>query len=281
VEFAQTAVALLGISYPRTSFRAHDVNWFMMAQQTDQAHGLAQLRARLAQRFFYQLEPWLYRRFDLIAAISEGDRRLLAPRCAPRSVHLLPLSPNLQPTPQLEPAVPPGPNVLFVGAMWREYNVQGVTWFLDNVWPKVQDAVPASRFYIVGSRPTPEIQARHDGERVIVTGFVDDLAPWYASAALFVSPMLVAGGLLQKVVDAMGMGVPVVATSPSNHGLSAIPGEHLCVADAPEPFAEAVITLLRDPQRRAALATTGQHFIQTHYDPDVTLSRWETALLSL
>ncbi len=281
VEFAQTAVALWGVHHPRTSFRAHDVNWFMMRQQAAQKTGLARRRARLQEMIFRWTEPRLYRTFDLIAAISEGDRRLLAARCAPRPVHVLPLSPNLKPQPDLKPAVSPGPNVLFVGAMWREYNVQAAQWFLDQVWPRILSAVPEAKFYIVGSRPTAEIRARHDGEHVIVTGFVDDLAPWYTSAAVFVSPMLVAGGLLQKVVDAMGMGVAVVATSASNHGLSATPGEHLHVADAPEAFADAVVALLQDSQARAELATAGQRFIQTHYDPEVTMERWETALLSL
>ena len=280
VEFAQTAVALGGLRHPRTSFRAHDVNWFMMAQQAQQQTGLANARSRLLEAVFRRAEPWFYRTFDVIAAISEGDRRLLAPRCAPQPVHVLPLSPNLEPTPDLVPAVAPGPNVLFVGAMWRDYNEAAAQWFLDAVWPQVRARVPEARFYIVGSRPSTEMQARAD-PHVTVTGFVDALAPWYASAAVFVSPMLVAGGLLQKVVDALGMGVPVVATSASNHGLSATPGEHLCIADDPGAFADAVVDLLEQPQARAELATAGQRFIQTHYDPDVTLARWESALLSL
>jgi len=280
VEFAQTAVALLGLRHPRTSFRAHDVNWFMMAQQAEQQAGLKNLRSRLLEMMLRRLEPWLYRTFDLIAAISEGDRRLLAPRCAPQPVHVLPLSPNLKPAPGLEPAVAPGPNVLFVGAMWREYNVQAAQWFLDHVWPQVRGAVPEAKFYIVGSRPTAEIQAQAN-DHVIVTGFVDALAPWYASAAIFVSPMLVAGGLLQKVVDALGMGVPVVATSASNHGLSATPGAHIRMADDPGAFADAVVELLQDPHARAELARSGQRFIQSHYDPEVTVARWEAALPGL
>jgi glycosyltransferase involved in cell wall biosynthesis len=279
VEFAQTAAVLTGVRYPRTSFRAHDVNWFMMAQQAQQAHGLAKVRSQLLEQVFYQIEPRLYRRFDLIAAISEGDRRLLAPRCAPQPVLLLPLSPNLRPDKKVEPAVSSGPNVLFVGAMWRDFNIQAVEWFLDHVWSTVQKTVPAAKFYVVGSRPAPEIRARHDGEHVFVTGFVDELAPWYASATVFVSPMLVAGGLLQKVMDALGMGVPVVATSVSNHGLGATPGKHLAVADEADSFAKATITLLQDAALRETRGAAGQHFVEQHYDPEKTVTRWEQALL--
>ncbi|MGC9357868.1 MAG: glycosyltransferase, partial [Anaerolineae bacterium] len=151
VEFAQTASVLLGVSHKHTTFRAHDINWFLMEQQAARQQGLARLRSRALARFFRRVEPWLYTRFDLIAAISEGDRRLLAPRCAPQPVLLLPLSPNVSFDPELAPAVPPGPNVLFVGAMSRAFNVQGVTWFLEKVWPRIHAQAPDATFYVVGS----------------------------------------------------------------------------------------------------------------------------------
>lgn len=278
VEFAQTAVALLGVRYPHTSFRAHDVNWFLLAQQATRQRGLARLRSRLLERVFRWAEPRLYRRFDLIAAISEGDRRLLAPRCAPQPVLLFPLSPNLQPRPEVQPAVSPGPNLLFVGAMSRPFNLQGVTWFLERVWPHILREVPTARFYIVGADPPESLRAYHDGARVFVTGFVKDLSAWYAAATVFVSPILVAGGLLQKVMDALSMGIPVVATSVSNHGLCATPARRLCIADAPDAFAEAVVALLRDPRRRETLGAAGQEFVHTHYDPEITIARWEEAI---
>jgi glycosyltransferase involved in cell wall biosynthesis len=281
VEFAQTAAVLLGVSHERTSFRAHDVNWFLMEQQAERLEGLARLRSRALAGIFRRVEPWLYTRFDLVAAISEGDRRLLAPRCAPQTVLLLPLSPNLRPHPDLAPAVPPGPNVLFVGAMSRGFNVQGVRWFLERVWPRVRAEVPAATFYVVGSSPPEAIRAYDGDEGVVVTGFVDDLAPWYRSAAVFVSPILVAGGLLQKVLDAMGMGVPVVATSVSNHGLAATPGRHLRIADESEGFATSVIELLRDGEARERLGAAARDFVAEHYDPERAMDRWEQVLLSL
>lgn len=279
VEFAQTAAVLLGIRHPHSSFRAHDVNWFLMEQQAAQEKGFKRLLSQLLGQCFRRLEPWLYRRFDLIAAISEGDRQLLAPRCAPKPVLLLPLSPNVEPTAEKEPTVAlPGPIVLFVGAMSRAYNVQGIRWFLEHVWPHIVSQVPEARFYIVGSSPPASIQAHHDGHHVFVTGFVDDLASWYQAASVFVSPLLVAGGLLQKVMDAMGMGVPVVATPMSNHGLGATPGEHLCTADTPAAFAAAVVELLQNAQKRTDLGKAGQEFVRTHYDPEKTLDCWNAAL---
>ncbi|MBN1259916.1 MAG: glycosyltransferase [Anaerolineae bacterium] len=281
VEFAQTAFVLLGMNHRCTSVRAHDVNWFLMEQQAQHRQGLARLKAQALRALFMHTEPWLLRRFDLIAAISEGDRRLLAPQCAPQPVALLPLAPALEPDNVAAPALPGNANVLFVGAMSRAFNIEAVLWFVDAIWPRVLKAVPEAHFIIAGASPAPEIAALDGRKHITVTGFVEDLGAWYRAAGVFVSPLQVAGGLLQKVLDALGMGVPVVATSVSNHGVSATPGEHLLVADEPEAFAEAVITLLRDPDAREALGAAGRAFVQDYYNPETTMDRWEQTLLSL
>ncbi len=275
VELTQTAACLLGLRRPFSSLRLLDVNWFMLEQRAAAASGLRRWAERAAGWAFRWFEPWLYRRYDVIAAISEGDRQLLEPRCWPRPVLILPLVPAQAVQADVAPAVERGPNVLFVGAMYRTFNVQGVQWFLETIWPLVRERVPAARFYVVGYAPPPEIQAHHDGERVFVTGAVEDVAPWYRAAAVLVSPMRVAGGLLQKVVDALAAGVPVVATTVSNHGLGATPGEHLLLADEPAAFAEAVVRLLNEPAERERLARAGQQFIHARYDLEEAVDRFE------
>ncbi len=280
VETTQTAAILLGMHLPRASFRTQDVNWFLQEQQAAHAHGLRRLRAEAIGAVYRRFEPLLYRRYAVRLAISEGDRALLTAACPAHPWLLLPLAPAVSSDPQIVPAVPAGPNVLFVGAMNRDHNLAGVSWFLDHVWPRIRAAVPEARFYIVGGAPPAELRARADGTHCFVTGFVEDLAPWYRAAAVFVSPLLVAGGLLQKILDALASGVPVVATSVCNHGIGATPGEHLLIADTPEAFAEAVVALLRDPEARTRLGTAGQHFIRRYYDIETAVDQWEAALLN-
>ena len=273
LEVTRTAIALLGLRRPFTSFRPLDVNWFLLRQRAAQVRGprrWVELAASLVMRYF---EPWVCRRYDLIAAISEGDRRLLTPRCRPRPVVILPLAPAV--AADALPAVEPGANVLFVGAMYRTFNIQAVTWFMERVWPLVLEQEPQARFYIVGYDPPEQVQAYHDGQHVFVTGSVDDLTAWYRAATVFVSPMLVAGGLLQKVVDALAMGVPVVATGVSNHGVGATPDEHLLVADEADRFAAAVVRLLRDPTAWQRLAQAGPEFVRANYNLEEAITRWE------
>jgi glycosyltransferase involved in cell wall biosynthesis len=277
VEFAQTALCLLGLRRPFACFRPHDVNWFVLAQRAAALRGARRRPYLILAWLSRRLEPWLCRRYDLILPISEGDLRLLAPHCGHRPLLLLPLTPTVTAHPDVQPAVRPGPNVLFVGAMYRSLNVEAVRWFLDEVWPQVISQVPEARFYAVGYGPPPETRAYHDGQRIFVTGFVDDLAPWYRAACVFVSPLLVAGGLLQKILDALSMGVPVVATSVSNHGVGAVPGEHLLVADSAAAFAAAVVRLLENPLQRRQLGRAGRRFVRQRYDLEAAVMRWEQA----
>ncbi len=128
--------------------------------------------------------------------------------------------------------------------------------------------------------PQAALVSRADGDRVVVTGFVDDLAPWYRAATVFVSPLLVAGGLLQKVIDAMAMGVPVVATTVCNHGLGGEPGVHLVTADAPTtlppPFNPTGGRRGPGPDGRGCAA-----FVTTTYDVDAAVARWDATIRSL
>ncbi len=275
VEFTQTAVCLLGVRKPFAAMRPHDINWFLLEQRAHHQRGLSHRLTRFLARRLRSLEAWLPRRYRQVLAISEGDRHLIALYSRPRQVLLLPLNPAFSDGSEGPLPVPPGPNVLFVGAMYRRLNVEAVEWFLDEVWPRVLQEVPEARFYVVGSAPPPSLLARADGERVFVSGFVGDLAPWYRAATVFVSPLRVAGGLLQKVLDALATGVPVVATSVSNHGIGGIPGEHLLLADDPEAFADAVVRLLRDPNLRAQLGAAGREFVRQRYDLEKAVARWE------
>ncbi len=281
VETTQSAAIVTGLPLPPASFRTQDVNWFLQAQQAKHSQGLARFKAWGMERFFRCFEPWLWRRYDVRLAISEGDKRLMTSTFPDSPPLLLPLAPAMDPAQAASPAVDGEHNVLFVGAMSRDHNINGILWFLDHIWPHIQRDVPEARLFIVGGSPPDQIRERANGTSVIVTGFVEDLSAWYRSAAVFVSPLRVAGGLLQKIVDAMALGVPVVATSVCNHGLSATPDIHLLTEDTPIGFAETVVALLRDPKRRAHLGAAGQQFIEQHYAIESAIDHWEQALQSL
>jgi len=100
-----------------------------------------------------------------------------------------------------------------------------------------------------------------------VTGFVDDVRPYLERSAVAVAPIRHGAGILNKVLEAMAMEVPVVTTSLAAEGLR-VEGDSnlpLHVADDAGEFAERVVALLRDPAERARLAREGRQFVQRNY----------------
>jgi glycosyltransferase involved in cell wall biosynthesis len=173
----------------------------------------------------------------------------------------------------MRPAVEPQ-TLVFTGAMDYYANVDAVTWFATEVLPRIQAEVPGTRLCIVGSRPAPQVQALARRPGVVVTGFVDDIRDWYARAAVCVVPLRIARGIQNKVLEALAMGRPVVASSPAAAGLGARSGEELRVADDPADWAREVVDLLRAPQAAAALGAAGRRFVEREYV-------WDTAMRGL
>jgi glycosyltransferase involved in cell wall biosynthesis len=111
-------------------------------------------------------------------------------------------------------------------------------------------------------------------DNLALTGFVDDVRPLIASAWVSLVPIRVGGGTRLKILEAMALGTPVVATSKGTEGLDAKHGEHLLIADSPEAFAEAVIRLLQEPGLRRRLADKAYQLVQERYDLAALIPRF-------
>ena len=141
--------------------------------------------------------------------------------------------------------------IVFSGAMDYWPNVDAACWFRREVLPAIVSAAPDVRFYIVGMNPAPAVRALAEEGRVVVTGRIADIRPYLAHAAIVVAPLRVARGVQNKVLEAMAMGRPVIASAACTAALSAVPGADLETADSAESFATKTVALLRSPQRDA------------------------------
>ncbi|MEM1019241.1 MAG: TIGR03087 family PEP-CTERM/XrtA system glycosyltransferase [Pseudomonadota bacterium] len=161
--------------------------------------------------------------------------------------------------------------IVFTGAMDYQANVDAVTWFVSDILPRIQSRRSDVEFLIVGSKPTPGVQALASHAGVSVTGFVEDIRDYIASAAVCVAPMRIARGVQNKVLEAMAMGRPVVATTAGFEGIKAQPGRDLSVADDPEQFAAEVDAIFANEERSKALGTAARRVMESGY-------RWDEAL---
>ena len=159
---------------------------------------------------------------------------------------------------RLRPLSKPGgePVVVFCGVMNYAPNEEAVIWFAREVWPLVIARRADARFDIIGSNPTPAVQALADrNRRIAVGGGVPDVAPHLWKAAVSVAPLQTARGIQNKVLEAVAAGLPTVVTPIVSEGLPGLVLPACRVAGSPQAFADAVLTYLEwTPERRRELA---------------------------
>ena len=209
--------------------------------------------ARQAELRAAELDPLSF--YDIVIAVSEPERALIRARHPGLRVTCIghPAEPRMD-TPGFEQRS----GILFVGGFLHGHppNTDAVKHFVAHVLPAIRRQLPEdpplrgaaagvtkARFTIAGSHPGPEILALA-GDGVEVTGYVEDLSELYARHRVFVAPLRFCSGIPLKVVEALGQGLPVVATRPGARGLELIEGVEAVVVDDDQSFADAVVDLL-------------------------------------
>ena len=170
------------------------------------------------------------------------------------------------------PYAPDEQAVVFTGAMDYWPNVDAVTWFVQEVLPPLRKTWPALRFHIVGRSPTPAVLALH-GDGVNVTGTVDDVRPYLQHAAVVVAPLRLARGIQNKVLEAMAMGRPVVASASCAAPIDAVVGRDLLAASDAEAMVSAVSALLAAPARATDIGSAAQQCVLQRYSWQSHLAR--------
>ena len=169
-------------------------------------------------------------------------------------------------------------SLLFTGAMDYPANVDGVTWFCREVFPGIKSAFPDVQFYIVGSNPRKDVLQLQTIDGVNVTGFVEDIRPYYSHADVCVTPLRLARGIQNKILEAMAMGKPVITTSKAAEGINAVPGKHFLLADDPDQFIQTVSMLLQAPEKRKQLGLEAREYVKTAHDWDTNMRKLEELL---
>ncbi len=156
-------------------------------------------------------------------------------------------------------------DLMFVGGFNHPPNVDGVLWFMKEVWPQVLEKLPNVKFYIIGSRPPAEILDLAS-ENVIVTGFISDhqLREYYREIKMTIAPLRFGAGIKGKIVEALHQNVPIVTTPIGSEGLVGI-DSCLAVANDSTEFARKVVDLYQNEQELCRMASSGQEYCREHF----------------
>ncbi|MFG6466420.1 glycosyltransferase family 4 protein [Roseateles sp. BYS87W] len=202
-------------------------------------------------------------RFTRVVTVSERDAETFQQNDGLQTARAIPTGVDLDFFAWQAPTSD-APVVVFTGSMDWEANVDGIRFYIEEVWPHVLAQVPNAQLRVVGKNPPAAlVERRVPG--VSFTGFVDDVRDHARDALAFVIPLRVGGGTRIKAFEAMAMGLPVVSTTIGVEGLAVADGTHFLRADGAAALAEATLRLLRDTVLRLKLSRAARELVESQF----------------
>ena len=253
-QFAR-AVADAGALHVLTPYELYSA---AAAERSASARGVARLRARIDVARWRRYERRVSRAMDAIVAFTARDAEDLRAVARPDRIVRIPLHVPVPDQPLDAVGVQP-PEVLFVGNFRHPPNGDAAMRLVRDVAPRLWARIPDARVVIVGPEPPAELRVAA-GERVVVTGAVDDVVPYLDRAAVVAAPLRLGSGMRVKVLEALAAGKAVVASPRALEGLDVADGVQVRVADDDAGFAAAIGDLLASPAARVALAARARHW---------------------
>jgi glycosyltransferase involved in cell wall biosynthesis len=205
------------------------------------------------------------KRVDLVLAASDREAALLRTRgvaCASGAV------PNGADVRSLEPRGPRREerDLLYVGSFYHRPNVDGLRYFVSEIWPSLRQLSPHLNVSIVGPGLPSDLAVMVDGLGFRYAGYVQDLAAELWSHKVFIVPIRYGAGTRIKVLEAAAAKCAMVSTSLGVEGIGLRDGWDALIADRPEEFARAVVTLLDSDDLRVSIGSSAHDFVQRHFD---------------
>lgn len=173
------------------------------------------------------------------------------------------------------------PAVVFTGKMDYRPNVDAMLWFYRRVWPTVRKTQPSAHLYVVGKSPHRRLHGLSEDDSVTVTGYVEDVLPYFRGADVYIAPFRVGGGTRLKILQALAASLPLVTTTVGAEGIAVVDGVHARVADDAATFARAVLSLAADREAARALGTAGRQLVANHYDWSAIIPQLEAIYRTL
>jgi len=244
---------------------SHNID-YDLARQYARAGGLVRrLYAAANWRKLRREELATYRDADGVYLCSAADQQRLLQQVPGARTLVIPNAADVQYfQPRTTDPPPDGRTVVFFGQLSYFPNIDGLTYFVQEIWPRIVQMHPRARLKMIGAQAPRSVQALvRPG--IELAGFVSDLRPHLAEAAAVVVPLRLGGGTRLKIVEAMAMGKAIVSSTLGAEGIEAVAGRDLFVEDQPAAFADAVIRLLAEPGLAARIGRSARQLAVQRY----------------
>lgn len=245
--------------------RSHNLEyiiWERMAEVSKNRAKKAYLN--LLSRQLKKYETSVINKVDGIAAISNEDaKKYLSLKCFKPIVNI-PFGINVEN--YVAKPLPEGEVSLFhIGAMDWTPNIEGIQWFLENVWPLVLEKTPEIKLYLAGRKMPEDLQLTAP-KNVVVVGEVESAREFIGEHSVMVVPLLTAGGMRVKIIESMAIGRPVISTRIGAEGIDCRKEVHYLAANSPEEFAEAIHKVYTHKELTAQMGKEARKLVEDKYD---------------
>lgn len=210
---------------------------------------------------------------DAFAAISEPDYQFFKECYHNIPGTVIPFGVDLENYPENEDYMPSGtPELFHVGSMNWLPNVEGIEWFLDEVWPQIHENFPEITFTIAGRQIPEKISQRADNN-VIIAGEVASANDFMAEKDIMIVPLLSGSGVRVKIIEGMALGKTIITTAIGAEGLAVEHGKNILIANTPDEFLECISKCVASPDICTILGENARNFVALNHNNDLITNR--------
>lgn len=213
--------------------------------------------------------------FDKSLVCSDVDKTFLLNHAPKAKIDILYNGIDLEYFTKNQEIKPEPHRIIFTGNMSYFPNIDGIIYFVNEIFPLIKRQLQEATLFIVGKDPPSKIRklARND---ITITGYVSNIKDYYLNASVAIAPIRFGAGTLNKILEPMALGVPVVTSNLGVEGLPLQAGRDLLIADTPEGFANAVVEVLKDTDKQYYLSENAKNIVRSLYDWKIIAEQLES-----
>ncbi len=246
-------------------YRAHNIEHEIWERTAAMAKGWEKIYFRILSRRIKKLEKGMMNQYDLLVPITERDGKILDElgNKKPRHVSqtgidssvLIPNSKKLK-----------HPTLFHIGSLDWTPNQEGLIWFLEKCWPKINDKFPELKFYIAGRNAPYWFKRKMDLPNVVFEGEVPDAYDFMNSKSIMVVPLFSGSGMRIKIIEGMALGKPIITTSIGTEGISTTVGENIMLAETADEFVSSISKLIDNQEFFDKIGRNAIEYIHEKFD---------------
>lgn len=262
--------------FPNTRLVAmeEDVSFLRTQREYLASTGITRIWKYLIHRVVFARELDMCRTVDSVIVTNEKDKELLKKQGIIES-KILSAIPYHEDLSNLNPQRN-SLKILFYGAMHRKDNIEAVVWFAKSVLPKLQEK-DSFEFVVLGGNPAKEVREL-ENNAVKITGFVEDIRPYFEDALCLVVPLFRGAGIKIKVLEGMSAGIPVLTNEIGIEGIMAIDGEDYFKCDTVEDYVTAIMRLVKESELADKVGKNGRTLIKTRFNVEDSVEHFKKTL---